>query len=145
MSRCWQDYLVLLSVSNILRMKPLQSFLISCNSECQVADWKNGIPVPHKQVCGQTLGEETLDGIDSTERPAQNDAWMKPYDETLAKFNWTDQKKADFRAQLAEMTFPEPVPGFKRSMALQLQIQALHEDFDTHYMVLLTPLDLRYV
>ena len=87
--------------------------------------------MPHKQLCGQKLDEETLNGI---ERPTHN-AWENMYDSTLAEYNMDKKTEAVIKARLLEMTFPEPVPGFKRSIALQLQIKVLHEDLDAHYMV----------
>ena len=88
--------------------------------------------MPHKQFCGRRLEEDTIDHV---ERPPQNDDWMKPFDDGLAEYDLSPEDRAAFRKQAAEMMFPEPVPGYKRSIALQLQIKALKETVDSHYMV----------
>lgn len=132
-----EDCVLLLSVSRIYACTR-SAKLNHARRECQIADWKKGVPVPHKQFCGQPLDEGSLDHV---EKPAQNADWMKPFGDNLAKYNLSEGEMNEVSKQLADMFFPEPAPGFKRSIALQLQIKILRENFDAHYMVDSTPLD----
>ena len=77
--------------------------------------------------------------LDHVEKPAPNADRLGDFDfdfdAALAKHNLNDEEMADAKKQISEMLFPEPVPGFKRSIALQLQIKVLRENLDAHYMV----------
>lgn len=89
-------------VCSILRKKP--NVVVR---ECQVNDWKNGRPQPHKQICGKPLTEDDFQTAATTDTGTSNLApWLPPAD-----------------------------PTFKRSPALLLQLRRLTEKRDVDYVV----------
>lgn len=89
-------------VCSILRNKP--NVVVR---ECQVNDWKNGRPRPHKQICGKPLTEDDFQTTGTTDTDTSNLApWLPPAD-----------------------------PTFKRSPALLLQLHRLTEQKDVDYVV----------
>ena len=89
--------------------------------------------LPHKQFCGKPLDEDRLEDV--VERSTQNDDWLKVYDGILAGYNLNEQETVEMKQKISHLTFPEPIPGFKRSLALQLQIKVLREHNKWLYMV----------
>ena len=77
--------------------------------ECQVKDWKSGIPRPHKLTCGRPLTEEE-DG------------------EGLG----TSGEQSAIPDQAG---IPDPDPGYKRSPALLHTISLLRENPSLDYIV----------
>ncbi len=75
--------------------------------KCQTEDWKNGIPRPHRVVCGKTSLEDES--------------------EAAAPTKLTDAIQED--------CIPQPDPGFKRSPALLHQLSFLQQPPYVDYTV----------
>lgn len=96
--------------------------------ECQIEDWKHGIPRPHKAVCGKPVDEDSL--LKESERPQRESPFPSTDEEFLALP----------REEQREMAlFPQPDPSFKRSLALELQIRQLRLHPEAHYIVSASP------
>lgn len=93
--------------------------------DCQVADWKYGFPVPHKNICGKK-------GYDDDEGTPQPDQVTPP-----SSGGSEDADDAEI-----DTGIPAPEPSFKRSPALLHQI-SFHTEPDSfvdyvvsHYFLL---------
>ncbi len=82
--------------------------LYICDSECQVEDWKNGVPVPHKQICGKPMNEVIHPSISSSimMKVEENSSWI-----------------------------PKADAGYTRTPALLHQISLLRKGEDVDYYV----------
>ncbi|KAK0215001.1 hypothetical protein IW262DRAFT_256649 [Armillaria fumosa] len=76
-----------------------------CSRDCQLADWKYGFPVPHKNICGKK-------GYDDNEGTSQPDQITPP-----SSGGSEDADDAEI-----DTGIPAPEPSFKRSPALLHQI-----------------------
>ncbi|THG94640.1 hypothetical protein EW026_g6868 [Hermanssonia centrifuga] len=83
--------------------------LYICDSECQVEDWKNGVPVPHKQICGKPMNEVIHPSISSSimMKVEENSSWI-----------------------------PKADAGYTRTPALLHQISLLRKGEDVDYYLL---------
>ncbi|KAI0337849.1 hypothetical protein BDW22DRAFT_1488084 [Trametopsis cervina] len=72
-----------------------------CSRKCQIEDWHNGTPTPHRRVCGVRLSPETREPPPPTTRLSVH-------------------RESIFR-------IPEPDPTFKRSASLRYQIMFLSQ------------------
>lgn len=84
------------------------------DSECQIMDWDDGMPRPHKQMCGRPLDEGVLKlAVESPDTGTAEEQFEKGCD---------------------KLNFPPPIPSFRRSPALLWQINELKEH-GGHYAV----------
>ena len=88
--------------------------------ECQLRDWKEGRPFPHKRICGKRLSEAEVASMHQEDEDADADADDAPSD-------------AEPRMQI-----PEPDPGYRRSPALLQQLKLLREISIFDYLVRLS-------
>ncbi|KAK0188438.1 hypothetical protein F5146DRAFT_1122637 [Armillaria mellea] len=84
-----------------------------CSRDCQVADWKCGFPVPHKNICGKK-------GYDDDEGTPQPDQVTPP----------SSGESEDADDTEIDTGIPAPEPSFKRSPALLHQI-SFHTEPDS--------------
>jgi hypothetical protein len=75
--------------------------------KCQRHDWKDGVPTPHKQICGKALMDDETSPV-AEEKP---------------------QEEKD------ENIIPSQDPSFKRSLALRYQISLLNRPPYPDYVV----------
>ncbi|THG94642.1 hypothetical protein EW026_g6866 [Hermanssonia centrifuga] len=46
------------------KCRAINRLVFYCSRQCQLDDWKNGVPVPHKQICGKLMNEDsTVDSV----------------------------------------------------------------------------------
>ena len=77
-----------------------------CRRECQLEDWKNGKPRPHKVYCGKPMDEQAAEPVESVKEDG-----------------------------LDENGIPPPDPGYQRSPALLHQIALLSDNPEYDYIV----------
>lgn len=105
MSCHWSKSFVLLTVSFKMSFVLCE---IDQYSECQIQDWKNGLPQPHKLFCGKPLEEQ------DEKEDASEDAGSGALDDA---------------------GIPQADPSYKRSPALLHQISLLTENPQMDYVV----------
>ncbi|KAJ3553055.1 hypothetical protein NM688_g3822 [Phlebia brevispora] len=88
--------------------------VLYCSRDCQVQDWKNGIPRPHRDICGKT----SLAGAAAESSSASASHTLRAED------------------QLAAGCVPEPDPKFKRSPALLHQLSFLQQPPYVDYTII---------
>ncbi|KAK0489382.1 hypothetical protein IW261DRAFT_1589481 [Armillaria novae-zelandiae] len=91
--------------SDVSPATALDNYLITFDRDCQVANWKCGFPVPHKNICGKK-------GYDDNEGTPQLDQFTPP-----SSGGSEDADDAEI-----DTGIPAPEPSFKRSPVLLHQI-----------------------
>ncbi|KAG7444019.1 uncharacterized protein BT62DRAFT_921639 [Guyanagaster necrorhizus] len=93
------------------KCKPIGRIIPYCSRDCQIADWKSGFPVPHKDICGKK-------GCDADEGTPQSD-------QVAISGGLGDADGAE-----RDTGIPAPDPAFKQPPALLHQI-SLHTEPDS--------------
>ncbi|KIP03873.1 hypothetical protein PHLGIDRAFT_218055 [Phlebiopsis gigantea 11061_1 CR5-6] len=90
------------------KCRKIERKVFYCSKECQTKDWREGIPRPHKVICGKQLS-----GDEPEHAPP-------PVPEMSVE---------------SELLVPPADPGFKRSPALMNQVSRLTENSNVDYVI----------